>query len=197
MATDVSMCSGALLILGANPINSFDDSANLPRAKLASNLWPLFRDWFLRSHPWNAATKYVLLAPEVGAPPFDYTYQFLLPDDWLRTLQIGERGCPVDFKPVGRKLYCDENPLPLVYIARVNEGTWDTAMQFAAMEGMAALMAYAVTQSQAVADSHFNKFSMMMKGVRAVDGQDAPPEQLGDFRLFASRFSSGFPSISG
>ena len=60
MATAVSICSNALLMLGDNPINSFDESATpggLDRARIADNLWPSTRNSILRSHPWNCAIK--------------------------------------------------------------------------------------------------------------------------------------------
>lgn len=38
MATGVSICSNALLMLGSQTINDFQDQLNLDRAKLCSNL---------------------------------------------------------------------------------------------------------------------------------------------------------------
>jgi hypothetical protein len=192
MATDVSICSNALLLVGAQTINDF--SGEDDRTKLVSNLWPMVRDWLLRSHNWNCATKRVQLAPDPTAPEFDYAFRFLIPSDWLRTLQVGERGSPLDYTHEGRYILCDTNPLPFVYIARVNEGAWDTLLQIAATSAMAALIAYPIAKSTALAESNFAKMVTALKQARAVDGQDTPGETLGDFRLFNSRFSSGLPT---
>jgi hypothetical protein len=193
MANRVSICSNALVMLGAKTINDFNEATD--RARIVSNLWPQVSDWLLRTHPWNCAVKRIQLAPEVAVPVFDYSFQFVIPDDWLRTLQIGELGMPIHFTQEGRKILCDENPLNLVYIARVDEGTWDAALQFAASAAMAAAAAYAITQSASLAEVMYGKLKDILKQARAVDGQDNPPETLGDYRLFMSRFTTSVPSV--
>jgi hypothetical protein len=186
MATAVSICSNALLMLGANPINSFDDPVD--RARLASNLYPDARDAFLRAHPWNAAVKRVALAPTTTAPVFDYAYAFNLPSDWLRTLQVGEYRREPDFKHEGRQILCDENPLYLRYVYRNDaESSWDSMMVQGMTLAMAWAMAYAITKSTTVAQLKEAEFRAFMKQARAVDGQDDPPQELGDFQLLASR----------
>lgn len=193
IATEVDICSNALQLLGAKPISDFSGADD--RTRLVSNLWPQVRDWLLRSHYWNCAVKRVQLAPDVAPPAFDYSQQYTLPGDWLRTLQIGEKGAPVDFTAEGRKILCDDNPLNLVYVARVSEGSWDTALQMAATYAMASLCAYPITQSASLGDSMYGKLVMLLKQTRAIDGQDNPPEQISDFRLFSSRFSSSLPAV--
>lgn len=108
MATGVSICSNALLMLGAQTINDFADQLNLDRAKLCANLYPTVRDDMLRSHPWNCAIKRAVLAPDAVAPAFGYTYSFELPADFLRVLEVGscrrlhqQRFCSDD---LGRKV---------------------------------------------------------------------------------------------
>lgn len=192
MATKVTMCSNALLMLGAKTINDFGEATD--RARIVSNLWPQVRDWLLRAHNWNCAVKRVQLAPDVAVPAFDYSFQYSIPDDWLRTLQVGEIGTPVQFTHEGRKILCDENPLDLVYVFRADEGTWDTALQFTATLAMAAACAYAITQSSSLADSCYQKLTLNLKQTRAIDGQDNPPETLGDFRYYMSRFTTSVPS---
>ena len=79
--------------------------------------------------------------------------------------------------------------LALRYIFRNDvEATWD-AMLVRAMElKMASEMAYPITGSASMADMMHQKLQQHMKQARAVDGQDDPPQTLGDFPLLASRF---------
>jgi len=77
MATSVSICSNALLRLGAQTIASLSESND--RARLAANLYETVRDSTLRSHPWNCAVKRVVLAPDTDVPAFDFAAQFTLP----------------------------------------------------------------------------------------------------------------------
>lgn len=187
MATEVSICSNALMMLGDASIADLTEEND--RARLASNLYPQVRDAILRSHPWNCAVKRVALAPDVDAPIIDYNYQFTLPSDWLRTLQVGEYGYEVDHKSEGRKILCDANPLYLRYIfANTTVATWDTALIHAVSLMMKAAMAYPITKSQAVANGAMTEALTWLKTCRSIDGQDDPPETLGDFRLLNSRF---------
>ncbi len=187
MATDVSICSNALLMLGDSSIADLTEEND--RARLASNLFPQVRDAILRSHPWNCAVKRVALAPDVDAPIVDYTYQFTLPSDWLRTLQVGEYGYEVDHRSEGRKILADANPLYLRYVFQNTViASWDTALVHGVSLMMKAAMAYPITKSQAVASSSMDDALAWLKNCRAIDGQDDPPETLGDFRLLASRF---------
>lgn len=188
MTTSVSIASNALLMLGAQPINDFNEDAD--RARLASNLYAPARDLLLRSHPWNCAIKRVILSPDADAPAFGYSYQFTLPGDWLRTLSVGDYGEEIDFRTEGRKLLADDSVLKLRYIFRNDqESTWDTMLIDAMTKTMSATMAYAITQSTSKEELEFKKLEMALKQARAVDGQDDPPETLGDFRLLAARHS--------
>lgn len=190
MTTAVSICSNALLMLGAQPINSFDEA--LDRARLASNLYPTVRDDLLRSHPWNCAVKRVVLAPLVAAPAFDYSYQFALPADWLRTLQVGDYGDEIEYRTEGLNLLANVTALKLRYVFRNEvEATWDSKLVHVATLAMAARMAYGITQSASLEQTRLQEFQMALKQAKAIDGQDDPPETFGDFPLFQSRFRSG------
>jgi len=187
VATQVSICSNALLMLGAQTINSLDEESD--RARLASNLYDGLRNDLLRSHPWNCAVKRVLLAPDVEVPAFDYTAQFTLPSDWLKTLSVGIEGYEVDYKHEGGKILCGGTSLALRYIFRNEvEATWDSMMVRAMELRMAAEMAYPITGSASMADMMHNKLQQHMQQARAVDGQDDPPQTLGDFPLHQSRY---------
>jgi len=192
MATRVSICSNALLLLGAKTINSLDEGTD--RASLASNLYDSVRDSLLRSHPWNCAVKRVILAPDTETPAFDYSAQFTLPGDWLKTISVGPDGYEVDYKHESGKVLANGTSLALRYIFRNdNEATWDSMLVHAMELKMAAEMAYPITGSASMADLMNGKLLQHLKAARAVDGQDDPPQTLGDFRLLNARFGgSGF-----
>lgn len=191
MATQVSICSNALLLLGAKTINSLSEGTD--RASIASNLYASVRDDLLRSHPWNCAVKRVILAPDTEVPAFDYGAQFLLPSDWLKTISVGEEGYEVDYKHESGKILSDGTALALRYIFRNEvEATWDSMLVRAMELKMAAEMAYPITASASMADMMHNKWLQHMKSARAVDGQDDPPQTFGDFPLLQSRFGGRY-----
>lgn len=193
MATGVSICSNALLMLGAQTINDFADQLNLDRAKLCANLYPTVRDDMLRSHPWNCAIKRVVLAPDAVAPAFGYTHSFELPADFMRVLEVGTNGSQIDYLVEGRTIQADTTVLELRYVFRNEvENTWDAHLVKLVTLAMAAALAYPVTQSSALQQSFEQKLEMTLKRARAVDGQEDPPQTLGDERLLRARFGGGW-----
>lgn len=189
MATGVSICSNALLMLGAQTINDFSDPVD--RAKIAANLYPIIRDDLLRTHPWNCTIKRALLAPDATPPAFGYANQFELPADFLRVLEVGQAGQQIDYLVEGRSILADAVSVELryVYLNEV-ENTWDASLVGLLTLAMACAMAYPITQSSALQAAFEQKLAMAKKVARAVDGQEDPPQTLGDERLYAARFGA-------
>lgn len=189
MTSSVSICSNALLRLGDSPISAFTDPSK--RATACANLYPEMRDAILRSHPWNCATKRIVLAPLTDAPAFDYLYQFQLPDDWLRTIQLGQLGCPLKYTIEGQRILANVNALQFVYIFRnVVEQSWDSTLVDVVTAAMTAVLAYPITQSASMQQAMQGQFMQTLKQAKAVNGQDDDEETLGDFPLIAGRMSS-------
>ncbi len=198
MATDVSVCSNALLMLGENPINSFTEGAvsgGLDRARIAQNLWPTVRNALLRSHPWNCAKARVSLSPEATTPAFGYTYQYVLPSKWLRNVEInGVKVDEVDYEvetageTTGKRLLVNEATLNLKYIWRNEDVTsWDPLLVDCAELAMAMRMAYPITQSVSLRDHYANELFEKLKRARSVDGQDDSPATFGSFEILTAR----------
>jgi len=193
MATGVSICSNALLMLGAQTINDFADQTNLDRAKLCSNLYPTVRDDLLRSHPWNCCIKRVVLAPDAEAPAFGYSHSFELPADFSRVLEVGTSGQQIDYLVEGRTIQASTTVLELRYVFRNEvESTWDAHLVALATQAMCAALAYPVTQSSAKQAGEEQKLELMLRRARSVDGQEDPPQTMGDERLYAARFGSNW-----
>jgi hypothetical protein len=192
MTSAVQICSNALLMLGAQTINALDDSSD--RARQCSNLYPLVRDYLLTSHPWNCCRRRVLLNPDGVSPGFGYTYAFTLPADFARMRWIsdgpGENDPSLDFVLEDGKILCDTSPLYLRYCyLNQNEATWTPLMVMAATQSMRAVMSYGITQSTSLEQLLEQTLQPYLKLARAVDGQDTPPETLGDYPLLSSRFT--------
>ena len=143
MASEITICSNALLQLGAQSISAFDEGTDL--SLLCSNLWEQTRDGVLRGHPWNCATKRVSLAPSAVAPVYEFAFAFDLPGDFLR---LHDADTLYNYKIEGRQILSDENPLFLKYIFRNKEvPTYDALLIEAMTWGMMAVLAYPITKS--------------------------------------------------
>lgn len=187
MATAVSICSNALLMLGDKPINSFAEASD--RAKLAANLWPDMRDFVLRAHPWNCAVKRQVLSPLTAAPAFGFNYVFLLPSDWLRTLQIGEDGERPEYRIESRNILMNEGTCKLRYIWRNdNPATWDALLVHAMTLVMKAAFAYPITQAGSIEQLAQQVLAPILKQARAVDGQEDDVDYLDDSPLYVAGF---------
>lgn len=185
MATDVQICSAALMLLGAAPIASLAETGK--SATLCANLYPLARKDLMRRHPWNCCIKRVLLAPLASAPEFDYTYQFAKPGDWLRVLNVGEANNPLEYEFAGNRILCDTNSLPLRYVADITEGNWDSHMVDVMVKRMCSDLAYPITKSTALAQLKLAQYNEALKIAKSVDGQENPPEQIDDSPFIAVR----------
>ncbi|UVL22392.1 hypothetical protein [Pseudomonas donghuensis] len=191
MATAVSICSNALLMLGAQTINDFADQANLDRAKLCANLYPTQRDTMLRAHPWNCCIKRIVLAPIAEAPAFGYSHAFELPADCLRVLEVGTGGCQIDYLVEARTIQADTTVLELRYVFRNEvESSWDAHLIDLMTIAMAAVLAYPVTTSTSERDSRKAELREALRFAKAVDGQEDPPQTFGDERLLGARFGA-------
>lgn len=189
-ASAVSICSNALQRLGADPISSFEDGTKF--AGLCGNVWPTVRDELLGAHNWNCCIKRTQLAPLAQPPEFDYPYQFQLPGDWMKTLQVGKRGHMMDYTMEGRRILAHASLLPLKYVWRNDvPASWDDAMVLAAELKMAAAIAYAVTKSTTLRDSYAGEADMALKRAKTKDGQDVPADELAGYPLYEARFSGG------
>lgn len=190
-ATGVSICSNALLLLGAQTINDFADQSAIDRAKLCANLYPYQRDSILRAHPWNCCIKRVVLAPLATGPAFGFSHAFEIPSDCIRVLGVGAGGVQIDYQLESNTIQADTTILELRYVYRNEiESSWDVHLIDLMTIAMAAALAYPITQSTSERDSREAKLAQVLKQAKAVDGQEVPPQTLGDERLLASRFGA-------
>lgn len=115
--SSVSVCSNALLMLGAQTINNFTE--NNDRARLAANLYPGARDALLREHPWSCAVKRVVLSADKDKPEYGFSYRFTLPADYIRVLSVGEANEDVEYLVEQRCILANRSSLKLRYVFKI------------------------------------------------------------------------------
>jgi hypothetical protein len=192
MATDVSICSAALLLLGDSPIATLGE--NTRSAQLCANLYPIAKRAVLRAHPWNCLIKRVVLSPLAQAPSFDWSHQFALPGDMLRILQVGLTGDTLPYETEGKRILANTNTLRLRYVADLTEGNWDDMLVDVMVKRMECDLAYPITKSTSLRDSLLTEFMRPAIGVLAraknVDAQENPPEEWTDSPFLSVRGGS-------
>lgn len=186
MASSISICSNALIMLGDKPIASFTEGSRA--AQVAANLYTDAKRDFLRGHPWNAAIKRATLAPLADAPEHGFANQFQLPADFLRMLEVVDGQ---EFKVEGRRVLVNATVLRIKYVADVPEDTWDAGMVSAMTLQMAALMALPITESSTKAEALAQTANRAVRRAKAIDGMEDTPDAIEDDPLYRSRFPGG------
>lgn len=198
MASQVEIANRALTKLGAARIISFGDDNKQARA--ISSMWDIVRDSELRAHIWSFSVKRTALPALVSTPDWGYEYEYQVPGDYLRLLQVNDvyngpsmddyrNGATADYVLEGRKILTDFGaPLKIRYIARMEDTTmWDTNFVEAFACKLAFELAEDLTQSNQKKGTAFDEYKMsLMTAVRAASIEQ-PAQDLPDNSWLLSR----------
>lgn len=124
--SETEICNRALGRVGQERILAMSDAGVGGRA--CQLYFDGTRDEVLRSHRWNFATSRSTLSRLSETPLFGWDYQFALPVDFLRALEVNDTedqaGCI--WAVEGIKLMTNEETVNLVYIRREEDvSKWD------------------------------------------------------------------------
>ncbi len=187
MYTDVSICSKALVKIGASPIESFSE----PRveAEVAGELYPTVRDALLVAYPWSFTVSQAELVRDDAAAPTDFRHAFLLPEDLLRSISAGTggRGRGLLFRIRGNRLVTDASEVTLTYQRRVPEADFPPFFVNALIARLAAEFALPLTEAAARSDALQRLATAEFRLARLIDSQQATPLRVEDFTLIRAR----------
>ncbi len=172
-ASDVEICNIALAVLEEQRITSLTESTE--QGRYCNIHYDDARDFVLRLHPWNFATRRAALAQNATAPLFGYDYAFKLPTDpyCLRVISVNDPSDPPNWKIEGRDLLIDESVVDLVYIGRIIDVTqYDAGFVQALAHYLAWKLAKPLTGSKTEADQKARDFDHILRQARNVDGSE-------------------------
>jgi len=158
MASEVEIANRALTKLGAARIISFGDDNKQSRA--VQSMFDIVRDAELRAHVWSFAVRRKSLPALTTAPDWGFEYQYELPSDCLRILQVNDiyqgpdlsnyrNSSTAEYQLEGNKILAEyAPPLKIRYVSRIEDTTeWDSAFVEAFACRLAMEMAEDLTQS--------------------------------------------------
>lgn len=196
----LSICSDALLLLGAKPISSFTEGTD--EASTCDSLYPNIRDQALSIYTWSFAFKKVQLARLTSTPTNEYKYEYQLPSDRLAAPRAvydsGSVGANVvnNYKIMGSKLLTNNETVYIDYLYSVHEA--DMPVWFVQL--LKYLMAWHLSvpvtdqvdkaqywQSVAIGSPGENGRGGYMRTAMNIDGQNQPVNGIKDFSLIAVR----------
>jgi len=186
MASDVSICSTALLLIGHNKISALSENEQ------AEAFYDATYEDLLTLHRWHFATKKSVSLSRLTAIPqneFDYAYQ--IPTEML----ILDRTYPSStYKIFGDNLYSNNTKVEIDYRYRIAESElpayFVTAMEYL----LAAKFAVPVTSNKATGDLYNGMFEKQLRRAKFLDSQQQPQDSMDDNPLVDVRgggFSGG------
>ena len=198
--TGVTICSDALLMLGAKAITSFNDGTD--ESSVCDRLYPDVRDSTLVMYPWTFNTKKIQLAQLLTAPTNVWRYAYQLPGDRLANpravYDTSAVGAPPrkDWEIQGDQLLTN---LPAVYIHyqySAGEFAWPQYFVQLMKYMMAWHLALPITeqsdraqywQTVAVGAIAENGRGGYFRQAMNIDGQHNPVRVIEDYSLVAVR----------
>lgn len=198
MASKTDIANRALTKLGEDRITDLLDDTE--RARTINSLYDSCRDAELRAHVWNFAVRRAALPRLVTVPVFGFAYEYQIPAESLRLIQIGEwwhwygmedyvTSSTADFQVEGRKILTDFNaPLKIRYVERIDDpGLYDALFVESFACRMAIEACERLTQSNTKMQSVQEQYKESIRVACRVDAIENPPEQLPDESWMLSR----------
>lgn len=198
MASSIEIANRALTKLGAARIISFGDDNKQARA--VQSMFDIVRDSELRAHIWSFAIKRTSLAALSTTPDWGYTYEYQVPSDLVRILQVNDiYGGPsfedyrnqsvAEYSLEGNKILTDfAAPLKIRYIARIEDtAQWDATFIEAFACRLAMEMAEDLTQSNTKRELAQREYEQALRTAIRSGGLETPPQALPDNTWVLSR----------
>ncbi len=186
MPSSIDIASNALLLIGDNPISSFDDPG--AGAQAAANLYPETKKRLLSEHPWSFALKQQRLNKLSQKPDelTNFNSAFQLPTDLIRIWDMQIR---TDYILIGNLLYSNQEELLATYIFDVDEVNLPPHFVKSLEYALASDFAISVTEDTTKAGLYEQKSINAINQAMAIDSQGRPQRGIISSPLIDVRFS--------
>lgn len=189
--SSIDICARALVLIGADPITSFDD--NTTEALVASNMYEDIARASLCNTRWRFATDQEVLARLTDEPTgrFDKAYQ--LPSDLLMLNAVTINDQPIDYTVYGNKVFTNDagtsDTVVADYIYRANETNWPSYFSVAVEYAMAGIFATSIARDGSLATIMEQKADLLMRKARNLDSQQQTTRNINTSRFLTERRS--------
>lgn len=180
MASIVEICNIALVRCGHDMISSLDDATK--GARLCRLMYEPTRDAMLRGHLWNFAIRRAELAANSNTPVFGFTYEFPVPDDFLKLIELEtyvEHRMETNAEGQ-RVILVDDDTLAIEYVAKiVDPNLMDAMFRQALALTLAAAICPALTENAKMTELLAEEAKQATALARTLDAQEGTPRDVG------------------
>jgi|TARA_B100000212_G_scaffold339681_1_gene318626 hypothetical protein len=189
-SSGIDICSRALILIGANPITSFQDATT--EANVAVNVYEDVARAALVNSRFRFATNQEKLPLLTSVPTgrFDVAHQ--LPTDLLMLHAVTVNDNPIEYSVYGDKVFSDSattDELIADYTFRANEKTWPSYFTLAVEYSLAIIFATSIARDSSLATLMQTQAERMMAKARNLDSQQQTTRKLTSSRFITSRLS--------
>lgn len=157
-----------------------------PTEELLNRWYDQVRQAILRAHPWNFASKRVIISASATAPDFGFSAAFPVPNDFLRLLSIQDadgndiQAANFRMEYVGTQrcilFNTDGGSLRLRYVFDITDvSKFDPLFIQLFAHELAIAIAYKVTESNGNVERVAALIKQSGSLARSIDGQESPP----------------------
>lgn len=192
--TKVDICARALIMIGAQPISSFDDGST--EALVASNIYENITQSILCRHRWRFATEQQQLSLLATAPTgrFEYAYQLPTSPDLLQLNTITVADVPIEYSRYGDKIfvngYDSQSALIADYIFRQNESEFPAYFKLGLEYTLASIFAGSVARDAAMIKQFSDLAERQILIAKNTDSQEVTNKKLSTKRFITNRLTT-------
>jgi hypothetical protein len=211
MYTPLQVCNLALAKVGneAAQITSLpaESDPDYPKeANLCAKFYPIALAEVLRAHPWNCAKKRVELAMKSTSPVFGFSYQFQLPADCLKPLDVSPEQqewrslrLNVEWFIEGRAVLTNYEQLYMLYVSNMADLTTADPLFIAALyTNLAIKLCYPLNENRLLVKDLMNEYETIImpeaKRANTMEGNEFPAI---DSEWLEASYGNGIYGITG
>jgi hypothetical protein len=186
----VDICARALILIGAEPITSFDDGTT--EALVSVNMYEDVARASLVNARWRFSTNQDVLNRLTDAPTGRYDNAYQQPDGTLMIHAITVNDNPIEYQIYGDKIYGNTSTNDVLiadYTYRANEQDWPSYFTIAVEYGLATLFATSIARDASLAALMQDASTKAMAKARSLDAQQQTTRKLVTSRFITDRRS--------
>lgn len=183
--TPIDISSRALILIGANPITSFEESST--EALVAVNMYEDVARASLVNSRWRFATNQAVLNLLTAKPTGRYENAYQLPSDCLMVHAVTAGISPIEYQIYGSKVFADTSTSDEIvadYSFRATEEHWPSYFTLAVEYSLAVVFATSIARDSTLAGVMQAQAERAMAKARSLDSQQQTAR-----KLVTSRFS--------